>query len=103
MSIPSLSVLQILILDTLGVAEVQSAVLRDKLKLAGFKKSAPAFYQAMSRLEDAGLVESRYTKRVLHGHTVKEKHFKVTGDGVEAMREAKQFFDGLNWGDESYA
>ena len=93
--LPTLSVLQILILDTMGAGETQSGDLREKLKAAGFRKSAPAFYQAMTRLEDAGLVESRFTTDRIDGKTVREKHFKVTAEGVRALGEAQDFFDGL--------
>ena len=93
--LPSLSVLQILILDTIGVGEIASGELRERLKAGGFRKSAPAFYQAMTRLEDAGLVESRFTTERIEGATVREKQFKVTALGMAALSEAQRFFDGL--------
>ena len=97
MSLPPLSTLQILVLNTIGSSETSGPVLRDKLSQEGFRKSAPSFYQVMDRLKHAGFVESRYATEEVGGYKVRVKYFQMTGAGARALGDAQRFFGGLLW------
>ena len=65
MKIPELSHLQILVLECLGTQKRPGRELRQLLTQSGTKKSGPAFYQLMARLEEAGLVEGEYSQKIV--------------------------------------
>ncbi len=92
MSLPELSHLQIAVLDALGATELSGRELREALKQAKISKSGPAFYQLMSRLEDAKFVRGRYDEKVVHGQRIKERRYILTGEGAKALREAASFY-----------
>ena len=69
--------------------------LRAALKAEGVLKSAPAFYQMMARLEDAGFVSTRKTSKVIEGTTIHEQNYKMTGHGARALRETSNFYSNL--------
>ncbi len=56
-SLPELSHLQFAVLEVLGAAQMSGKDLRTGLSELGLKKSGPAFYQMMARLEEAKFVE----------------------------------------------
>ncbi len=97
MSLPPISTLQILVLNTIGSEEVSGPELRDKLTKEGFRKSAPSFYQVMDRLKQAGYVESRYATEEVGGYKVRVKYFQMTGEGARALGDAQRFFEGMLW------
>jgi DNA-binding PadR family transcriptional regulator len=96
MDYPELSHLQAHVLDCIGAGEVTGRELRERLSESGFKKSGPAFYQAMSRLEDSGFVKGSYTQKIVEGQIIKERKYELTGTGERALREAVSFYSALN-------
>ena len=91
-SLPELSHLQIAVLDAIGPREVTGRELRDRLKQRGISKSGPAFYQLMSRLEDAKFAEGWYDEKIVSGQRIKERCYRLTGLGEKAMRESANFY-----------
>ena len=92
MKIPELTHLQFAVLDILGGVERPGWLIRDKLAEVGEKKTLPAFYQMMARLEDAGFVKGEYYKVEVDGHPVNERRYKITGHGIKAVQKALEFY-----------
>lgn len=93
MSLPLLTHLQFLVLRYLMSGDESSGrYLRERLAERGVSKSGPAFYQLMARLEDGGFVEGWYDQKVVDGQLFKERRYRITGDGVEAMQAVCEFY-----------
>ena len=95
MKIPELSHLQILVLESLGTKKRSGRELRQLLAQSGTKKSGPAFYQLMARLEEAGLVEGEYSQKIVEKQVIKERWYRVTGEGARAARRTLEFYSRL--------
>jgi DNA-binding PadR family transcriptional regulator len=93
MKVPVLSHLQFLVLDVLGTQELSGRELRKCLSEHGLKKSGPAFYQLMARLENVKYVEGWYNQEVIDGQIIKERHYKVLGNGARALRDTVKFYE----------
>ncbi len=92
MKIPDLSHLQMLVLECLGAQKRSGRELRQRLAQSGSKKSGPAFYQLMARLEEAGLVEGEYSQKIVEKQIIKERWYRVTGEGARAARRTRDFY-----------
>ena len=92
MKLPELSHLQFAVLGALLGGERRGLDLRRHLGQLRVRHSGPAFYQMMSRLEDAGLVEGWYTQKVVAGQIIKERNYTVTAAGRRAWNEARAFY-----------
>jgi DNA-binding PadR family transcriptional regulator len=92
MPLPDLTHLQFEVLDILGGVARPGWVIRDKLAEKGEKKTLPAFYQMMSRLEDSEFVKGEYRKAEVEGHPVNERWYKITGHGLKARQAALDFY-----------
>jgi DNA-binding PadR family transcriptional regulator len=95
MKIPELSHLQTLVLECLGPRKRPGRELRQLLAQTGVKKSGPAFYQLMARLEESGLVEGEYSQKIVEGQIIKERSYRVTGEGARAARRTLDFYSRL--------
>ncbi len=93
MNLPTLSHLQFVVLECLGTQRVSGRDLRAALRTHQVLKSAPSFYQLMSRLEDAGFVEGEYESRMIGNNAVKERFYRITGDGQKAMQQTCAFYE----------
>lgn len=92
MKLPALSHLQFAVLGALLAGEQRGRELRRHLAQLRVRHSGPAFYQMMSRLEDAGLIEGWYTQKVVGGQIIKERRYAVTAAGRRAWNEARAFY-----------
>ncbi|MCA9029836.1 MAG: PadR family transcriptional regulator [Planctomycetaceae bacterium] len=92
MSLPSLSHLQFAILDILEGRSRSGKFVRVKLAERGIDRNGPMFYQIMARLEDAGFVEGWYEQKKIEDTTVRERTYKITGDGVHALNDVRLFY-----------
>jgi DNA-binding PadR family transcriptional regulator len=92
-SLPTLTHLQFLVIDCLGAQEVTGRELRERLAKQGTELSGPAFYQMMSRLEESKLVEGWYNQKTLEGQVIRERQYRLTGDGVEAFNATLRFYN----------
>jgi DNA-binding PadR family transcriptional regulator len=95
MKIPKLTNPQCLVLSLLLDEELPGRNIREKLAEHGQRSSAPAFYQFMARLEDAGHVQGRYEQKLIGGQAVKERIYTITGSGVHARSEYLTFATSL--------
>ena len=92
MAIPEITHLQYLVLEALTGHDQPGRELRALLTAHGVRSSGPAFYQMMSRLEDASLVEGAYDQRVVGGQHVKERRYRLTKAGARAVSQTRSFY-----------
>ncbi len=90
--VPRLSHLQFLVVGILRRQSVPGREIRGRLNGFGVKKSGPAFYQLMSRLEDSGLVAGTYHQEIVDSQIIRERHYKITADGTRAWEGSRDFY-----------
>lgn len=90
--LPAITHLQFLVLEALAAGERAGRDLRALLADFGVRNSAPAFYQMMSRLEEAGWVEGWYDQKLIEGQNVKERRYRLTRPGTRALAETRAFY-----------
>ena len=90
--LPEITHLQFLVLDCLRQVERPGRAVRQRLHEHGVRRTGPAFYQLMARLEDADLLEGRYDQKIVEGQIIKERRYKVTTAGLEAWRRTRDFY-----------
>ena len=91
-ALPAVTHLQFLVLGTVRAQEQSGRAIREVLATFGVRRSAPAFYQLMSRLESAGLVEGRYEQIVVGDQAVTERRYRITPDGERMWGRAHEFY-----------
>lgn len=91
--LPDLTHLQFLILGVLRGDEQPGRVLRDALAGYGIRRTGPAFYQLMARLEKDGLVDGWYEQVTVGDQAVTERRYRITADGKKQWNEARAFND----------
>ena len=92
MKMPEITHLQFLVMGTLMNGEVAGRHVRNELQRQGVRKSGPAFYQLMARLEDAAFVSGRYIQKVIDGQVIKERRYKLCGKGVRIWERTRDFY-----------
>ena len=104
--LPALTHLHYLVLGVLRTDEQPGRVLRQALASYGVRRSGPAFYQLMARIERARLVEGWYEQVMVGDQTVTERRYSITRDGARRWVEAHRFYDelarlpaGVRWSD----
>jgi len=91
--LPELSHLQFAVLNVLGSSTISGKELRKALADEhGLKKSGPAFYQMMARLEEAKFVKGWYEQQVIDGQIIKERNYEITANGVRALNHTEAFY-----------
>lgn len=103
--LPPITHLQFLVLGCLVHDEQPGRVIRDAIASFGVRRSGPAFYQMMSRLERARLVEGWYEQIVIGDQAVTERRYRIRPAGVRVWRETGEFYrkaaplGGRGWSD----
>lgn len=92
MKVPEITHLQFLVLGVLLDGEQTGRNVREQLAEVGHPKNGPAFYQFMSRLEDAKLIEGWYDEKIVAGQRIKERVYRITADGESAWRDTQEFY-----------
>jgi DNA-binding PadR family transcriptional regulator len=90
--IPAITHLQFLVLGLLRSAPQHGRHVRRELARHGVRRSGPAFYQMMARLEDAGLVGGAYDQRVVASQIIKERRYTLTPAGAAAWNATRDFY-----------
>jgi hypothetical protein len=91
-NLPPLTHLQFLVIDIIGTGEMSGKDLREALAEEKVWKTGPAFYQMMSRLEESKMVEGWYEQQIIEGQIIKERRYKVLGNGFAAHKRTKNFY-----------
>jgi DNA-binding PadR family transcriptional regulator len=66
--------------------------LRQRLAKQGARKTGPAFYQLMARLEEARFVQGEYAQKIVEGQIIKERTYRMTAEGEKALRRTLSFY-----------
>ncbi|MGE3342026.1 MAG: hypothetical protein AB7L71_01220 [Vicinamibacterales bacterium] len=90
--LPTLTHLQFVILATLAGGELPGRTLRATLGDLGVRRTAPAFYQMMARLERDGLVEGWYEQIDTGQQAHTERRYRATAAGVKACNATRAFY-----------
>lgn len=91
--LPELTHLQFLVLGVLRSEEQPGRTLRDALAGYGIRRTGPAFYQLMARLEKDGLVDGWYEQITVGDQAVTERRYRITPDGKKRWKEARAFYE----------
>jgi len=84
--------MQYLVLGLLKDAEQPGRLLREALAAYGVKRSAPAFYQLMARLERDRLVDGWYEQVAAGDQSVTERRYRLRPSGARLWTEAREFY-----------
>jgi DNA-binding PadR family transcriptional regulator len=90
--LPRLTHMHFLVLGLLRTGEQPGRLIRETLAGHGVKRSAPAFYQLMARLERDGLVEGWYEQITVGGQAVTERRYRLRPHGAKLWAEARDFY-----------
>jgi DNA-binding PadR family transcriptional regulator len=90
--IPELTHLQFLVLGILRAGTRTGRHVRRALTRHGVRRTAPAFYQMMARLEDAQFVVGEYDQKVIDGQIIKERRYALTPKGDAAWTATRIFY-----------
>jgi DNA-binding PadR family transcriptional regulator len=90
--LPAITHLQFLVLGLLRDEPQPGRGIRAELGRHGVRRTAPAFYQLMARLEDAGLVEGWYDQKIVGGQLIKERHYRLRPAGARAWAVTRDFY-----------
>lgn len=91
--IPDVTHLQFLVLAILRGGARPGRLVRKALARHGVRRTGPAFYQMMARLEDARLVAGEYDSRIIDGQIIKERRYALTAAGEGAWSSTRAFYD----------
>src|SRR5262249_23678294 len=93
--IPRLTHLQFLVLGLLRDGGQPGRVIREAIAAHGVKRSAPAFYQLMARLERDQLVDGWYEQVTVGDQAVTERRYRLSAAGARLWAEARDFYTAL--------
>ena len=90
--LPIITHLQFVVLGLLQDEPRAGRDIRVELHRYGVRRSPPAFYQMMARLEDAGYVEGWYEQKVIDGQLIKERNDRIRAAGARAWKVTRDFY-----------
>jgi DNA-binding PadR family transcriptional regulator len=93
--VPRLTHLQVLVLGQLRAGERPGREIRAALAAHGVKRTAPAFYQLMARLERDRLVDGWYEQVSAGDQAVTERRYRLRPAGAKLLAEARDFYAAL--------
>ena len=90
--LPQLTHLQFLVPGLLRNGETPGRTVREALASHGVRRTAPAFYQLMARLERDGLIEGWYEQITVRDQAVTERRYKLRPTGARLWSDARDFY-----------
>ena len=94
-NLPALTHLQFLVLGVLLSGEQAGRAVRQAISGYGVRRSGPAFYQLMARLERDGMVRGWYEPIVVGDQAVTERRYRITPAGVKLWDRTRAFYDSV--------
>lgn len=92
-NLPALTHLQFLVLGGLLAGEQPGRSIRDVIASYGARRSGPAFYQMMARLERDNLVEGWYEQVTIGDQAVTERRYRIRPAGSRRWEETRAFYE----------
>ena len=93
--LPKLTHMQFLVLGLLKEQDQPGRVIREALAAHGVRRSAPAFYQLMARLERDRLVDGWYEQVTAGDQAVTERRYRLRPSGAKLWTEARDFYTAI--------
>jgi DNA-binding PadR family transcriptional regulator len=90
--LPPVTHLQFLILGCLLDDEQPGRAIREAIASYGVKRTTPAFYQVMARLERGRLVEGFYEQITVGDQAVTERRYRIRPAGTRAWHDTREFY-----------
>src|SRR5258705_12004435 len=91
-TLPTLTHLQFIVIGALLADEQSGKDLRIELKRHGVRRTGPAFYQMMARLEDSGWIDGFYTQGIVDAQIIKERRHHRKPAGPRSWNRTPDFF-----------
>lgn len=91
--LPSITHLQFLVLGVLLDEERSGRAIREAIARFGVRRSGPAFYQIMARLERESLIEGWYEQIVAGDQSVTERRYRIRRAGAQVWSETRAFYE----------
>ena len=91
--LPVLTHLQFLVLGVLRNDAQPGRTLRKALLAYGIRRTGPAFYQLMARMEKERLVDGWYEQITVRDQAVTERHYRIAPEGTRRWNEARAFYE----------
>jgi DNA-binding PadR family transcriptional regulator len=93
--LPKITHMQFLVLGLLKEHDQPGRALREALAAYGVRRSAPAFYQLMARLERDRLVDGWYEQVTAGDQAVTERRYRLRPAGARLWTEARDFYTAI--------
>ena len=93
--LPGITHLQFLVLGCLLEEEQAGRTIRAVIAGYGVRRSGPAFYQMMARLERAKLVDGWYEQVTVGDQAVTERRYRLRPAGQKLWAETRAFYQQL--------
>ena len=94
--LPPITHLQFLVLGILAGGEQPGRVIRDTIARYGVRRSGPAFYQMMARLERESLVEGWYEQITVGDQAVTERRYRIRPAGSRLFAHTRAFYENVS-------
>jgi DNA-binding PadR family transcriptional regulator len=94
--LPALTHLQFLVLGVLLSGQQSGRAIRQTIEQYGIRRSAPAFYQMMARLERDAMVDGWYEQVKIGDQAVTERRYRTTAAGSKMWERAYAFYQGVH-------
>jgi DNA-binding PadR family transcriptional regulator len=101
--LPAITPMQFLVLGLLKAQEQPGRVVREALAAYGVKRSAPAFYQLMARLERDRLIDGWYEQVMVGDQAVTERRYRLRPAGARVWTQARDFYSAIGEAADSRA
>ena len=96
MRLPEITALQFALLSLLFSGEKTARQLHGQLQRFSGPRTAAAFSQLMSRLQEAAYVDALRATRSAHGRTVPECRYRLTDLGLIVWQATRRFYNGFD-------
>src|SRR6185295_3722810 len=90
--LPAITHLQFLVLGCLRAGEQPGRAIRETIAAYGVRRSGPAFYQMMARLERARWVDGWYEQITVGDQAVTERRYRLRPAGEKLWSETREFY-----------
>ena len=94
-NLPDITHLQFLVLSALLPGEQAGRAIRKVIAGYGVRRSAPAFYQLMARLERDGLILGWYEPIVVGDQSVTERRYRIKPAGIKVWERTRAFYEAV--------
>ncbi|MDQ6704916.1 MAG: helix-turn-helix transcriptional regulator [Acidobacteriota bacterium] len=91
--LPAITHLQFLVLGVLLAGEESGRAIREVIASYGLRRSGPAFYQMMARMERDGIVQGSYEQIIVGDQAVTERRYRITPAGAQQWKKACAFYE----------